>query len=113
MRRFPSSFSDPEDQSLWIPNTDVYIAEDGNLIIEVELAGMKREDVELSIEGSRLGIRGKRPDDGRRQRCQYLVSEFNYGPFENVIELPPGYDLSAAKAACQNGILRIDVARKK
>ncbi len=35
--------------------------------------------------------------------------EINYGGFESVIELPEGYDLSRAKAAYQNGFLRIDV----
>ena len=35
--------------------------------------------------------------------------EINYGSFESVLELPPGYDLSQAKAAYLNGFLRIDV----
>jgi HSP20 family molecular chaperone IbpA len=35
--------------------------------------------------------------------------EINYGPFESVLELPPGYDLSQAKASYLNGFLRIDV----
>ena len=35
--------------------------------------------------------------------------EINYGPFESVLELPPGYDLSQAKAIYVNGFLRIDV----
>jgi HSP20 family molecular chaperone IbpA len=35
--------------------------------------------------------------------------EINYGPFETVIELPSGYDLTRARAAYQNGFLRIDV----
>jgi HSP20 family molecular chaperone IbpA len=35
--------------------------------------------------------------------------EINYGPFESVLELPAGYDLSQAKAAYLNGFLRIDV----
>ena len=35
--------------------------------------------------------------------------EINYGPFETVLELPPGYDLSQARAAYLNGFLRIDV----
>ena len=37
------------------------------------------------------------------------VMEINYGPFESVLDLPPGYDLSQAKAAYLNGFLRIDV----
>ncbi len=40
---------------------------------------------------------------------RFLVMEINYGPFESVLELPPGYDLSQAKAAYLNGFLRIDV----
>jgi HSP20 family molecular chaperone IbpA len=35
--------------------------------------------------------------------------EISYGPFESVLELPSGYDLSQAKAIYVNGFLRIDV----
>jgi HSP20 family molecular chaperone IbpA len=35
--------------------------------------------------------------------------EINYGPFESVLEIPAGYDLSQAKASYLNGFLRIDV----
>jgi HSP20 family protein len=92
----------------WIPNTDVYVTE-GVLIIKVELAGMRREDLELTVEGNRLMISGQRPDASRSTKCKFLVMEINYGPFECVIEIPPGYDLAEAKAAYQNGFLRIDV----
>src|SRR5437016_13040520 len=81
----------------WVPNTDVYGTE-GNLVIKVELAGMKREDLELTVEGNRLMISGQRPDGCRASKCKFLVMEINYGSFESVIELPPGYDLAQAKA---------------
>lgn len=95
-------------QAHWIPNADVYVAE-GNLVIKVELAGMRREDLELTVEGNRLMISGQRPDDSRGSKCKFLVMEINYGSFECIIEIDPGYDLSAAKAAYQNGFLRVDV----
>src|SRR5437588_8439306 len=95
-------------QTHWIPNTDVYVTE-GTLVIKVELAGMRREDLELTVEGNRLMISGQRPDGSRSTKCKFLVMEINYGPFECVIEIPPGYDLGEAKAAYQNGFLRIDV----
>lgn len=82
---------------------------DGGLVIKVELAGMRREDLELTIEGNRLRISGQRPDGCRAPKCKFLVMEINYGAFESVIELPAGYDLTQAKAAYQNGFLRIDV----
>jgi HSP20 family protein len=95
-------------QTHWIPNTDVYVA-DGQLVIKVELAGMHREDLELTIDGNRLMISGQRPDGARSSKCKFLVVEINYGPFECVIEIPPGYDLSKAKAAYQNGFLNVEV----
>ncbi|MCI0747429.1 MAG: Hsp20/alpha crystallin family protein [Verrucomicrobia subdivision 3 bacterium] len=95
-------------QTHWIPNTDVYVA-DETLVIKVELAGMRREDLELAIDGSRLMISGQRPDGSRGNKCKFLVVEINYGPFECVIEIPAGYDLSKARAAYQNGFLNVEV----
>lgn len=95
-------------ETYWVPNTDVYVC-DGGLVVKVELAGMRREDLELVIEGTRVRIAGYRPDGCRAAKCKFLVMEINYGAFETVIDLPKGYDLSQARAAYQNGFLRIDV----
>jgi HSP20 family protein len=92
----------------WVPNTDVYVTDSG-LVIKVELAGMRSEHLEITVEGNQLRISGTRPDGCRAPKCSFLVMEINYGPFESVLELPPGYDLSQAKAAYLNGFLRIDV----
>jgi len=92
----------------WVPNTDVYVTE-GGLVVKVELAGMRSEHLEITVEGNRLRISGNRPDGCRAAKCSFLVMEINYGPFESVLEVPPGYDLSQAKAAYLNGFLRIDV----
>lgn len=92
----------------WTPNTDIYAAETG-LVIKIELAGMRSENLEITVEGNRLRIYGDRPDGCRAHKCNFQRMEINYGPFENILELPPGYDLSQAKAAYLNGFLRIDV----
>jgi HSP20 family protein len=92
----------------WVPNTDVY-ATDNGLVVKVELAGMRNDNLEITVEGSRLRISGTRPDGCRAAKCSFLVMEINYGPFESVLELPPGYDLGQAKATYLNGFLRIDV----
>ncbi len=44
---------------------------------------------------------------------RHYIKEINYGAFESVIELPEGYDVYQAKAAYQNGFLRIDVPQQK
>lgn len=95
-------------EACWTPNTDVYLSETG-LVIKVELAGMQREDLELTAEGNRLRISGVRRDGSRPSNCRFVVMEINYGRFESIIDLPPGYDLNAAKASYQNGFLHVNV----
>ena len=107
-RTHASGDLDASSESNWVPNTDVYVTE-GTLVIKVELAGMRREDLDLTVEGNRLMISGQRPDGCRAPKCKFLVMEINYGFFESVIELPPGYDLAQAKATYLNGFLRVEV----
>lgn len=106
-----SSFVSTQDgavKSHWEPNTDVYVTDHG-LVIKVELAGMRSENLEITVEGNRLRIRGERPDGCRAPKCSFLLMSISYGPFESILELPPGYDLPQARAAYLNGFLRIDV----
>ena len=97
-----------DGESQWTPNTDVYLTESG-LVIKVELAGMRKEDLQLVIEGNKVRISGLRQDGCRAAKCKFLVMETNYGAFESVIELTDGFDLSGARASYHNGFLRIDV----
>jgi HSP20 family protein len=98
----------PADVSRWVPNTDVYITDTG-IVIKAEVAGLNRDDLTLMVEGNSLRISGSRSDGCREVGSKFHLMEIHYGEFENVIELPPGYDLTQARAAYQNGFLRVDV----
>ena len=97
-----------DHETHWAPNTDVYVADTG-IVIKVELAGMQRENLELTVEGNRLRVSGQRPDGCRSGHCKFLVMEIDYGAFETVIEVPEGFDVSRGKAVYQNGFLRVDI----
>jgi HSP20 family protein len=91
-----------DHETNWAPNTDVYVSDSG-LVIKVELAGMQRENLELTVEGDNLRISGQRPDGCRTAQCKFLAMEINYGAFETVIDLPEGFDVTCGKAVYQNG----------
>lgn len=100
-----------EDQAHWnhwVPNADVYLA-DGKLVVKVELAGLTHQNVELSIDGTRLLIRGERPDGSRSSPCKFNASEIHYGAFQCAVEIPAGFAIAHALATYRNGFLRIDV----
>ncbi|MFA6547009.1 MAG: Hsp20/alpha crystallin family protein [Limisphaerales bacterium] len=94
--------------AVWTPHTDVYVHAAG-AVIKVELAGIRKEDLEITVEGARMTISGVREDECRNGSCNFQVMEIHYGAFESVVELPAGFDLSLARASYQNGFLRVDV----
>jgi len=107
-QKLPDSRREAGGQTHWVPNTDVYKTE-GGLVVIVELAGLRQEDLEIAVEGNQLLITGQRRDGIRGRGIKFLVMEINYGVFECVIEVPPGYDLGRSKAAYQNGFLTVEV----
>lgn len=97
-------------ESSWTPNTDIFLDEE-NLVIQVEVAGMRLEDLRIEAEGNRLCVTGSRSPErlNRPARCRFIVMEIHLGDFRFYIDLPKGYDLSRADAKYHNGILRVEV----
>jgi len=104
---------EPEKQPKWIPHTDVFVT-DAGLTILIELAGIRKEDLELTVEGGRLRIKGDRlyPYSGNHAGTTHLIREIEFGMFETVIEVPQGYDLTRAKASYADGLFRIEVPKQ-
>lgn len=104
---------DPMGQPRWVPNTDVFVSASGELVVTLELAGLTREDLELSIDTGRLRISGQRRNEDHEAVESYLVMEIANGPFEIVFEIPSEYDLSQARAVYEIGFLRIFMPPKR
>jgi HSP20 family protein len=94
--------------SVWNPPTDVYETEQ-NLIIKVEVAGMRDEDFEVAIEENILIILGIRPDQSERRA--YHQMEIMYGKFEIAIQLPVNIDIDHALAEYKDGFLIITLPK--
>ena len=90
--------------SMWTPPTDVYETE-ANLVVKVEVAGMREEDIEVVVEEQILMIRGFRADQNERRA--YHQMEIRSGKFEIAIGLPTGVNLEEASAEYTLGFLTI------
>ena len=90
--------------SLWMPPTDVYETEE-NLVIKMEVAGMRDEDFEVAVEKNVLMIAGSRPDPNERRA--YHQMEIMSGKFELAIQLPVPVDIDNAHAEYKDGFLTI------
>ncbi len=90
----------------WAPRVDVY--EDGNnLIIEAEIPGAKKEDIEVKIKDNAVVIRGEVKKEEEKKDEQYYRKERFYGTFERVIPLPVEVKAEEAKAEFKDGVLKL------
>lgn len=97
--------------SAWTPAVD--IRENQNeLRLDVELPGIKPDEVEITTDNGVLTIRGeklterKEDDDSR-----YHIVERVYGTFTRSFQLPPGIDETRIEATFDNGILSIHIPK--
>lgn len=94
----------------WSPSVDIYEGRDA-IVIEVELPGLSREDIEVTLETGILTLRGERPFEKSIERKTYHRVERPYGSFSRSFILPAGVVGDAATAEYVNGILRITLPR--
>jgi len=94
------------DAALWSPAADVYETAD-EVILSVELPGVRLEDVHLEALEGKLRVSGvRRSDDGVEPR-QFVRMERIYGNFSRDFPVPATIDSSRIKATLRAGILRV------
>ena len=96
--------------NVWTPPTDVYET-DTSLIVKVEIAGMREEDIEVAVEEQVLLIRGNRLDQNERRA--YHQMEIRFGKFEIAIGLPSAINVEESAAHYKDGFLTIILPRKQ
>jgi len=85
---------------------DVYET-DGQLVIQTAIAGIKPEDLDISIENDRVSIRGERAEQAKEQGKNYFYQECYWGQFSREIILPVETDPNRAEASMKQGVLTI------
>lgn len=89
--------------------TDMH-REGDKLVVTVELAGIDPEkDLEVSVEGDVLTIRGEKSEQRKVEEEDRFLHERRYGRFERAVMLPDGVDADAVTATYDQGVLTIEV----
>lgn len=83
----------------------------------MDLAGVDKADIDLTIRDQRLSIRGIRdvpePGEEKKHAMQMIAMEIDYGPFEREVTLPDEVDAQKVRAEQKNGFLWIHLPLKK
>jgi HSP20 family protein len=82
------------------------------IIVEVELPGVRREDVHIEVEGDNLHITGERRTASEQQGRNYYRLERSYGRFERQLPLPTSVVRGAIRAEFEAGLLTITLPKR-
>lgn len=108
-RLFDDTFA--RDGNTFTPAVDIKENE-SEIRLELELAGMKPEDVEIIAENGVLTVRGeKRSERKEGDETRYQVIERTYGTFMRTFQLPQGVDEDQIKADFDNGVLTLHIPK--
>jgi HSP20 family protein len=92
------------------PALDVHETGD-EIVVTAALPGLKPEDVDITITGQTLSIRGEFKADEKVERDQYLYRERRYGSFHRQLQLPVRVQGDAATATFEDGVLRLSIPK--
>ncbi|MBA4387430.1 MAG: Hsp20/alpha crystallin family protein [Verrucomicrobia bacterium] len=99
-------------EGLWHPAIDVFDTAT-ETVVELELPGIKMEDLELRIEENHLILEGCRKQVEKRKEGDRLYTERLYGKFHRVVHLPGEVDPECVEAKLTDGILTIRMPKVK
>lgn len=102
----PSSFAD----GLQIPAVDLYQTDD-EVVVKASLPGLKADDVQITITGEMLTLKGEFKQKDEVNEKAYHLREQRYGLFERAFALPTEVVADKAKAEFENGILTITLPK--
>jgi HSP20 family protein len=94
----------------WAPAVDLYETKD-DLVLTMELPGVRDKDVTVSITGDLLTIKGERRFEHDVKEQQLLHVERAYGKFERLVQLPIPVQADKVKASYRDGVLEVKLPK--
>ena len=94
----------------WTPALDLYEDKD-NLFVKMELPGMKREEIEVSLHEGSLSISGERKSEQKHKDAELYRAERFFGRFQRTVTLPTPVAADKVKAQYKDGILSITLPK--
>lgn len=106
-----SKLSDKFESEAWLPAADIK-EDEAKYYVHVDLPGIEPKDVDVTLEGNVLTLKGERKSEKKcdNEKCHRV--ERSYGSFTRSFTLPESIDSDNIKASGKNGVLDIEIPKK-
>jgi len=92
----------------WVPTADIF-AFGEDLVIRIELPGVRREDIDIALSGGVLTVSGERRSDINEEEVSFYTRERFYGTFSRSMNLPEGVNEGMISATFEDCVLELIV----
>jgi HSP20 family protein len=96
----------------WMPAVDVS-EKPKEVIVKAELPGMDPKEIDISMQGNVLTLRGERKQEKEEKEESYHRVERSYGAFSRSVRLPAEVQPDKVKATYKDGVLTIEMPKTK
>lgn len=96
----------------WAPAVDVSETAD-QVVIKAEVPGMEAKDIDISLAGDVLTIKGEKKSEREEKKENYHLVERTYGSFSRSLKLPAAVDADQVEASYKKGVLTISCPKKE
>ena len=94
----------------WVPAIEVFERED-KFVVKAEIPGMKEEDIDVSVVGDTLTIKGERKAESEVKEEDYYCCERSFGSFSRSISVPSNVDADKIEASYDDGVLEVNLPK--
>jgi len=98
--------------SHWTPAVDI-AEQENEYLVKVELPGVNKDDVKITVDNNILTIRGEKKQDQEAKDDNYYRVERNYGSFLRTFRLPSSVHADKIDAVYKDGILTVTVPKSE
>ena len=95
---------------LGMPKVDV-IDRDAEVVVRAEVPAVRKEDIEVSVSGEVLTIKGESKHEEKEEKGDYYRCEISRGAFSRMVTLPAAVDQDKAKAVLKDGVLELTLPK--
>ncbi|MRI84211.1 MAG: heat-shock protein Hsp20 [Nitratiruptor sp.] len=106
----PSLVSKGKVENIWVPAVNEKEDEKA-YYLEIDLPGVKKEDINIEIQDNVLIISGERKFKKEEQDKGYKRVESFFGKFERRFTLPPDADVEKIEAKMEDGVLKLTIPK--
>ena len=96
----------------WLPSTDIHDSGD-KLLVTVDMPGVDRGNIDVTVQGRTLFIRGEKKCEQKTEDMGCLRSERFFGQFERTLPLTEDVDVAKIDANYRDGVLSISIPKRE